>query len=419
MVQSAKEYLERERDQKLKAARAITDKAEAEGRSLAKEEEDEVKAIIDEVRKIKAQIGDIDKNQSITDAIEAEFGPINEPAEQVKSARTIGEAFVNSDRYKGLLDRGLKGGKWTTGPIDLPFHGAKATLLESGNTNMIGALTDVQPGIDSIRFERLTIADLLGSATTTSASVTVLQETVATNAAGAVTEGADKPESTIAFDIVTEQVRKIATFLPVSDEMLEDVAQIRTYLDGRLRLFVQQEEEAQLLGGNGTPPNLSGLLDRAIQTSTAVALDNTAIDAIYQAITLIRTNALFEADGIVMNPLDWAKVRLQKDSNEQYYGGGPFTGAYGNAGGMAPNNLWGLPVVVTAAMTQGSALVGAFQAGATVWRRSGLTVEASNSHDDFFQKNLTAIRAEERLALSVLRPQAFFQVTALGDLLTT
>ena len=74
--------------------------------------------------------------------------------------------------------------------------------------------------------------------------------------------GAAKPESTITFTQVTEDVRKIATFLPVSDEMLEDVAQIRSYLDSRLVLFVQHAEEAQLIAGDGTAPNISGILDR-------------------------------------------------------------------------------------------------------------------------------------------------------------
>jgi HK97 family phage major capsid protein len=108
--------------------------------------------------------------------------------------------------------------------------------------------------------------------------------------------GCDKPESTITFDQVDEPVRKVATFLPVSDEMLEDVAQLRSYLDGRLRLFVQHAEEANLLNGNGNAPNLRGLLQRVgIQTGTRVALQTasgatnpTQADAIHQAIVNVQ-----------------------------------------------------------------------------------------------------------------------------------
>ena len=64
----------------------------------------------------------------------------------------------------------------------------------------------------------------------------------------------------------------MATFLPVSDEMLEDVAQIRSYLDNRLRLFVQHAEEDQLLNGTGTAPAIRGSLNRVgIQTGTRSA----------------------------------------------------------------------------------------------------------------------------------------------------
>jgi HK97 family phage major capsid protein len=74
---------------------------------------------------------------------------------------------------------------------------------------------------------------------------------------------------------------------------------------------------------------------------------------------------------------------------------------------MQGETLWGKRVVVTEAMDAGTALVGAFGTAAQVFRRGGLTVEASNSHSDYFRKNLTAVRAEERLALAVYRPQAF------------
>jgi HK97 family phage major capsid protein len=79
-----------------------------------------------------------------------------------------------------------------------------------------------------------------------------------TNAAAATRKAALKPESALAFTNVDEPLRKIATFLPVTDEMLEDFAQIQSYIDNRLSLFVQIAEEAQLLSGNGTAPHLTG-----------------------------------------------------------------------------------------------------------------------------------------------------------------
>ncbi len=110
-----------------------------------------------------------------------------------------------------------------------------------------------------------------------------------------------------------------------------------------------------------------------------------------------------EPDTIVVNPADWAELRLVKDSTENYIGGSPF----GNGQPQPGETLWGKRVVVTQAIEQGLALVGAFGTGAQLFRRGGLTVEASNSHEDFFRRDLVAIRAETRLALAVHRPEAF------------
>ena len=104
-----------------------------------------------------------------------------------------------------------------------------------------------------------------------------------------------------------------------------------------------------------------------------------------------------------MNPADWPDLRLLKDQNEGYIGGSPFS----NGPVQPGESLFGKRVVVTTSISRGVALVGAFATGAQIFRRGGLMVEASNSHSDYFQRNLTAIRAETRLALAVYRPEAF------------
>jgi HK97 family phage major capsid protein len=111
-------------------------------------------------------------------------------------------------------------------------------------------------------------------------------------------------------------------------------------------------------------------------------------------------------DGVVINPANWQTIQLMKDANGQYYGSGPFAPA-------VQATIWGLPAVKTPTIAAGTALVGAFQSSAQVFRKGGIRVEASNSHNDFFQKNLVALRAEERLALAVYRPAAFGTVTGL------
>jgi HK97 family phage major capsid protein len=262
------------------------------------------------------------------------------------------------------------------------------------------------PGLLELLQAPLTIETLFPHGTTSSPLIRYLVEKTLTNAAAAVAEGALKPESAIEFDAVDETLHKIATFLPVTDEMLEDFAQIRSYLNVRLPMFVQQESEEQILNGDGTGANLVGILNRpglapTITMGTAPSPDSdNSMDAIYRQITAIRWNSYVEPDGIVINPMSWQDIMLWKNSQGMYYAGGPFMSRGAEA-------IWGKRVVPSPAMSVGEALVGGFAQGAQIFTKGGITVEASNSHADFFQRNKTAVRAERRLALAVYRPAAF------------
>jgi len=340
--------------------------------------------------------------------------PITVPAASITgaNAKSLGQLLTESPVFEAIVKGGNVGGtQFSTGGIEM-----KATLTSTAAGGITGsglAQPTVLPGILSLLFQPLTVADLMPSGVASSALVRYLKETVATNAAAAVAEGAAKPESTLNFAAVDEPVRKIATWLKVTDEMFEDVPALRSYIDARLLLFVRIQEEAQLLTGSGVAPNITGFLNRAGLTAAEPLGANTAPDAIYRELTKVRVASFLDPTGIVIHPTNWQTVRLSKDANNQYYGGGPFTAAYGNAGGQAPDMLWGKVVVSTTAMTLGTALVGAFATAAQVFRRGGLVVEATNSNEDDFKTNLVMIRAEERLALAVYRPAAFGTVTGL------
>ena len=139
--------------------------------------------------------------------------------------------------------------------------------------------------------------------------------------------------------------------------------------------------------------------------------DDTAADTIFRAITKVTTGSGLDADGLVIHPSDYQTLRLAKDVNGQYYGGGFFSGAYGNGGLSEQPNVWGLKTVITPAIAAGTVLVGAFGQSATVYRKGGVRVESTNSHASDFTSNLVTIRAEERLALAVRRPVGFVKTT--------
>ncbi len=340
--------------------------------------------------------------------------------------KSFGRQFVESAGYKALVDGGgvsNKSGRWTTGGIELKTALTEGTLATPGPGYAPVQTPTVLPGVTDIRFQPLTVADLFPGGTTTSPLLRYLVETAITNAAATVAELGLKPESAITFAKVDEVLKKVATFLPISDEMLEDYDQIMSYLDARLTLFVQLQEEVQLLRGDGTGTNLVGLMNRVglappvvkgnatppAGSATGIYLSPVSdndMDAIYRQITQVRVTSFLEPETIVIDPGAWMNIQLSKNSQGIYYAGGPFMQT-------ATPMLWAKPVVVTTAMVANTALVGAFAKASQVFRKGGITVEASNSHADFFQRNEVAIRAEERLILAVYRPGAFGAVSSL------
>lgn len=411
-----------------KSAKEIIDLASEEKRERSADENAELAEHHEVLEKLKA---DKDKLQSMIDMdkeiLEVAGGIQVSSADEVtvgdgpldRVVKSLGEQFTDSKGYQDLIANGLSG-EWKSGQVNLS---TKATLTTTPGTALTPAA--YTPGIVETMYQPPTVADLMPSGAAQASIIRYVQEGTGgtlgsgiTNAADSVEEGAAKPESALTFEEISDPVQKIATFLPVSDEMLEDASQIQSYINQRLSLFVRLEEDNQLLNGSGTAPDISGLLDRDINTYPAGTVDDNAV-ALFKAANGTRGSSFLSPDAVVMNPANWQTTRLLTDQNSQFYGGGPFYGPYGGPQGPASanrfsaDNIWGLSVVVTSAIGAGTALLGSFGQAAQVYRKGGLTVEASNSHSDFFQKNLTAIRCEERIALAVYRPGAFTQVTGL------
>lgn len=325
--------------------------------------------------------------------------------------KSLGEQWVSSDAYKAMIKGGMKGANWQSESVELKTTLSEGSTATPGGGNPFIAIPTVVPGVVDIKLAPLTVADLMPNSTTGTPLIRYLMETVLTNAAATVAEGGVKPESAIAFAKVDEVLHKIATLLPITDEMLEDWQQAMSYVNTRLGLFISIAEELQLLSGDGIGENITGLLNRAglaapiVKGTGGVAGENN-MDAIYRQITAIRITAFIEPDAIVIDPVGWEEIELSKSTQGVYLAGGPFLD-------MMNPHLWGRKVVVTPRMVANEALVGAFQTCAHVFRKGGLQVDASNSHNDNFAKNLTTLRAEERVGLAVFRPGAFGVVSGL------
>lgn len=294
-------------------------------------------------------------------------------------------------------------------------------LIYSGTGSASMLLPDVFPEIYRARERDLRMRDVLANAQTNSDAITILQESGFTNNAAEVAEattvsGGAKPESAITFTEVTFNVRTIAHWIPVTRQMLADLAFMRTYIEDRLRVGIERREDNQFLNGNGTPPNLTGLLNTSgIQTLDAAYFTaNPVINAgqtvenfnrILRAKTQIRLSSVggSQATFAVLNPVDMEKLMTLSDANRQYYGPGPFSGS-----GIA--NLWGLSVVESENIAAGTSLVGDGLMAAVV-DREDTQIYTTDSHSDFFVRNILVLLAEERVALPVFRPAAFARVT--------
>ena len=325
-------------------------------------------------------------------------------------AKSLGQFTADRVKAKGLTST-EKFGFTNLGT----FTGSKADATPMVSpSDVTSALADVQERLYEVPRRRLMIADLLGQETTTRSAVTYFVESATVNgAAASVAENGKKP--LVSFgnpDPVTENVRKLAAVLKESDEMLDDLPWLASAIDNRGIYLVQLLEEDQLLNGDGAGNNLNGILNRtglgSEQTATGEA---NCADAIFRAINKVAQDSPFTADGIVINPADYQTLRLAKDSNNQYYGGGFFAGQYGNGGVAEQPPIWGLRTVVTPAIAAGTVLVGAFQQGASVIRRKGLTIDIANQNEDDYIYNRIAVRIEERLALAVRYPAAFCKVS--------
>jgi HK97 family phage major capsid protein len=391
-------------DQIIGEVQRIWNCADAEGRELFATERDQVESLLNQARQVKM--------------LEGEGGAWDRGGAGGLFGGP-GDQFVHSKAYTNLIAKGRGNGPWTSEPVEIS---TKGTLFTTPGTALTPA--GYVPGITQALFERPTIASLCAQAQAPGNPVRFVSETTATNAAAATDEGEEKPESSIVFGETSEPVRKVATFLPISDELLEDAPQLSAYLNQRLQLFINTTEDQELLLGSGTAPHLAGFIspgNRAIGTYARGTVDSNEV-ALFKAATGTRGSSFLDPDTIVINPANWQTIRLGKDSSGQYYGGGPFQiGPYGGPQGPASaqgfeggESLWGMRVVVTSAITVGSALLGAFGQGACVYRKGGLRVDVSNSHSTWFQSDISALRAEERLALALFRPTAFTVVKDLA-----
>lgn len=325
---------------------------------------------------------------------------------------TLGRTIVTSDAFKSA--QGSIGTRFSyaseTKAADVVDEGIAVANGQLNGASGVLALPDYQPGIVDIKFAQLSVAQLFAQGATNSPIISYVKEASQTIGAKSRAERTAGGQADSKFVRVNEQVGSISVFEKLTNEMLEDVTTVESFLTSRLTGQISREEENEVLNGAGYPA-LGGILGRAgLQPSLAlsgVVQVSDVVDGLYKQVTAIRTTAFMEPDAIVMNPLDWQNIRLGKDKNGQYLAGGPFFGAYGQGTYSNVSSLWGLRVVESPRIAPGKALVGCFSEGGQLFQRAGIVTEMTNSNEDDFKNLLVTVRATKRSALAVYYPGAF------------
>lgn len=317
------------------------------------------------------------------------------PRPQLGEMKSLGEIVVNSNDYK------FKNTSSRHFSLELPDVDLK-TLISTANG--FAPPNNRGPQVVPYPNPRPVFADLIPTDPTNNTIIKWMEETTFTNAAAAVSQGGLKPESASKWTEKNSVVEKIATWVPVTEEQVDDVPAFMGIVNRSLILRLQLVEATLLLTGTGVSPQMEGFLVKSGVQSQAKGGDDTQ-DAIYRAFTKVRWTGDAEPSGIVLHPNDWEPVRLLRTTDGIYINGSP----------QAPGEemLWGKQVIVTNAITEGTGLTGDFYMFSHISRKMGIRVDVANQHDTNFIYNLLAVRAEMRESLEILRASAFTKITGI------
>lgn len=318
----------------------------------------------------------------------------DEGAGEGREEKSLGELFTDSVAYKSKgqsahLDVGLK------------------TLFQTGRFSGAGWSPEiVRSGLVTLKpmVPAPSVTDHLVTIPVSQAGYKYMEETTYTNNAAEVAEGNTFGEAVLALTERSQIVEKVAVWIPVTDEQLEDVEGARAYVEARLQNMLRQRLDTQVLQGDGNTPNLLGTVNKVGINTRALGAD-TLLDASYKLFTTIRTVGFAEPSVCFLQASSWQPVMLLKTADGQYI--------YGNPAAGGPSTLWGVPVVQTQAAVSGTMVTGDYANYAFLGVKRGLDLQITNAHNDFFITGKQAIRVDTRVTMVHIRPTAFGTLTGV------
>ena len=411
-------------------AMAICKAADEAKRDFTPEERQKVDGYLAEAKKLKDQIKQREGDAALK-ALILELGAGLEPAPEqhpgqavpAGKGQTLGERFINAPAYQQWFKSVAPTGEFPVNFMGfhsppVQFKGLK-DLLPDGRKHLITGADSTSAGAFVVadrtdiyeplgRFP-LNLLALVQRRTTGSDMVEFVRQTVQVTESAPTPEAnvkyptgatgeivGTKPQGQMAFEIAFAPVKTIAVYVGATRRALSDAAQIRGIIDQDLRDDLNEELENQIINGNGVGENFTGILFTAGVLVQAFAVN--ALATLRRAITTIQVTGRTNPTAWVFNPTDWENIELTQDGVNRYYYAGPM--------GTGPMTLWGLPVATCQNLPAGQALLGNWRK-ALLWDREQAAIYTTDSHSDWFIKNIIAILAELRAAFGLTRPSGF------------
>lgn len=422
----------------LEKARDIAANAEAAARELTEDERKSITDTFAEVQRLKTeetaakaarqQIDEIGELLAAEQAEEIQADALKGATRGIpgRKAGSVGAAFTKSAEFGALREQFPNGVSAKSRVQTNPYHvngGMKAlfTVGEDTQDSPSSARLLTQPdrlGIVPFPYVAPKLRDVVTNGTTTSDKIEYVQMTRTgdanhVNAAAGVRESPDttgtvgvKPQSGFGFRKASADIITVAHWIPVTKQALSDAAQIRTMIDNFLRQGLEEEIERMIVEGNAAAPTKGEEEWNGIFNTTGVqsqAWDGDLHRTVRRAIGKV-TRLGGNVSAVLVSPEVDEELDLMVNAQGNYYAGGPY--------GTGPATLWGRPRIVIPALSGRDSVIVGDLAQCVLWDREQASITVTDSHADFFVRNLVAILAECRAGFGVLNPSLLVDAAA-------
>jgi hypothetical protein len=298
------------------------------------------------------------------------------PTGQPEKSTTLGEQVTRSSEWGTYLQA--------------PSGNSALMKSEYALVSTVDANTKYLPGVyrareSAVPTRRTPLLDVLGYEPVSTNSIDWVEWPLLPPVPAAPTaEGAAKPEATYAPLLRAGTLDKVAQHIPVTRETLEDVPRAQAIISGALMDGVKMKVEA--------------LAGAALVAATLPAVsDDTLLKAIRVGVATVQTVG-FQPTTCVINPLDYGQIDIELLGLTL-------------AGARRDSPVWGLNIVPAPVVPAGTAYVGDFTAGMTLFDRQVVGIHMTDSHAAEFVSNILRILAEVRMKAIVIRPEAIVECT--------